>query len=137
MFRCGALALKSFLRWLPVDSPVTFILAQHMGQSFAPSPLDQWNCVTSLIVTLAEETQLIPSEEVDTVSADQRFLLTAERLVRFTSGSISSIHRPCVDEVMMRAANRFEARTGAIVFVSMGEDGADDGRCTTDRGRIV
>ncbi len=38
---------------------------------------------------------------------------------------------------MMQAANRCEANTGAIVFVGMGEDPADDGRCITDRGGIV
>jgi chemosensory pili system protein ChpB (putative protein-glutamate methylesterase) len=70
-------------------------------------------------------------------SADRRFLLTAQRLVRPTSGSISRLHRPCVTEVTMQAANRCEANTGAVVFVGIGEDAADDGRCITDRGGIV
>ena len=107
------------------------------GAKFAPSPLDQWKRVISTIVTPAEDAQPIHSEEVDMVSAGRCSLLTVQRLVRPTSGSISRLDRPCVTEVMMQAANRCEVNTGAIVFAAMGEDAADDGRCITDRGGIV
>ena len=133
----GPQALSEFLGALPQDIPVSIIIAQHIGESFAPLFVEQLNRVTSLPVSLAREVQPIRSGEVILAPADRRFTVDERGFVLLDDGPIPCTYKPCVNDVMRQVAARFGRDTGGIVFSGMGEDGADGCRYVAGQGGVV
>jgi chemosensory pili system protein ChpB (putative protein-glutamate methylesterase) len=120
----GPQALKLFLSHLPGDLPVAFVVAQHIGKPFVPLLAEQLGRITPLQVMPAAAGRALRAGEVLLVPVDRRFRLTEAGVVQLTDEPIRGPYKPCIDEVMEEATARFGARTAAIVFSGMGEDGA-------------
>lgn len=133
----GPQALSEFLAALPEDIPISIIIAQHIGESFAPLFVEQLNRVTPLPVNLARDVQAIRSGEVILAPADRRFTVDEKGIVRLDDSPIPCSYKPCVNDVMHQVASCFAQDTGAIVFSGMGEDGADGCRYIAEQGGVV
>lgn len=133
----GPQALKLFLSQLPGDTPMGFIVAQHIGGPFVSLLADQLDRVTGLRVIVAEAGRPVRAREVILVPVESRFVLTDAGIVDLRDEPIHGPYRPSIDDVMEEAARCYGKKAGAIVFSGLGEDGAVGAEAVSRVGGLV
>jgi len=120
----GPEALKQFLSDIPEDLDVTFILVQHLGNSFLGLLAEQLNRISNFRVKPARVGHLMRHQEVLVVPVNQRLKIGTLGAVELHSIEEKSHYSPSIDGVMSDMADRFGKNCNAIIFSGMCADGA-------------
>lgn len=119
----GPKAVARFLRALPDKLPVTFLLAQHISESFQNLLVEQLDRCSAWPVAMLGEGQSIEPGRVWMVPARNRIEMNAEGTIRRSDRAWETMQRPDINAVLRGAAETFGAQCGAILFSGLGKDG--------------
>jgi len=119
----GPQSVKRFLSAIPEDLPVAFIVAQHIGGNFVALLAEQLNRVTKFEVYPPVAGRLLYHREVVIAPVHERITFGADGDIRLEPAEAVGRYSPSIDRVMSDVARRYGARTGAIMFSGMGNDG--------------
>lgn len=133
----GPDAVREFLGALPPDVPALFLLAQHMGADFLELMVQQLSRASKLKVRTVEDGDVLSHGEVVIVPLAGRLEVDPDG--RATVGPLPapSPYSPSIDQVMRDAADRFGAKTGAIIFSGMAHDAIEGARYIVSKGGSV
>jgi len=120
----GPKAIARFLQALPDKLPVTFLLAQHISESFQGLLVEQLDRCSAWPVAMLGEGQSIEPGQVWMVPARNRIEMNAGGTIRRSDRAWESTQRPDINAVLRSAAETFGAQCGAIMFSGLGKDGA-------------
>jgi chemosensory pili system protein ChpB (putative protein-glutamate methylesterase) len=133
----GPEAVRSFLSKLKANTPVAFVLAQHMGAEFLELMTSQLSKASSIPVKLAKPGDSFKAGEVLVVPVNQRFVVDANSTVQFSSLPSESPYSPSIDQVLFDMSDRFGTRCGAIIFSGMASDAIEGAKYLAGRGGKV
>jgi len=119
----GPDALKNFLSEIPKDLPVTFIVAQHLGENFVSILAEQLNRYTSFNVTLPKEGHVARHQEVLLVPTDARLMINSIGAVEFKKLAADTQYAPSINTVISDMAVRYKNKIGVIIFSGLCDDG--------------
>jgi chemosensory pili system protein ChpB (putative protein-glutamate methylesterase) len=121
----GPDALKRFLSELPEDLPVTFIVAQHLGENFVSLLAEQLNRYTEFSVFVPEAGHVVSHHEVLVTPTDKRLVINPIGAVEFKTISKLTKYTPSINSAISDVALRYKANAGAIIFSGMCDDGVE------------
>ena len=121
----GPDALKKFLAEIPEDLPVTFIVAQHLGENFVSILAEQLNRYTSFHVMLPKEGHVARQREVLLVPTDERLTIGSTGAVEFKKSEEVTQYTPSINTVISDMALRYKNKIGVIIFSGLCDDGVD------------
>lgn len=119
----GPKAVARFLKALPVDLPVTLMLAQHISEAFQDLLVEQLDRCSAWPVALLGDSQTIEPGQVWLVPAECSIEIDEKGAVRRSDHTWQSSHRPDIDAVLYTVARIFGERCGVILFSGLGADG--------------
>jgi len=133
----GPKAVACFLQALPDKLPVTFLLAQHISESFQNLLVEQLDRCSAWPVAMLGEGQSIEPGQVWMVPAKNRIEMNAGGTIRRSDRAWESTQRPDINAVLRSAAEAFGAQCGAIMFSGLGKDGTEGCVSISRRGGFV
>lgn len=134
----GPQAVKSFLRNIPADLPVAFVLAQHIGPDFATLLGQQLNIITPFQVLPAKTGHVLRHQQVVIAPVEEQLTIDTEgQLVLSPRSQDNGLYRPSIDAVIMEVARCYGANAGAIIFSGMGDDGIKGCHAIDQQGGLV
>jgi chemosensory pili system protein ChpB (putative protein-glutamate methylesterase) len=133
----GPKAVARFLQALPDKLPVTFLLAQHISESFQGLLVEQLDRCSAWPVAMLGEGQSIEPGQVWMVPARNRIEMNAGGTIRRSDRAWESTQRPDINSVLRGAAETFGSQCGAILFSGLGNDGAQGCASVSRRGGFV
>ncbi|MDH5181305.1 MAG: chemotaxis protein CheB [Gammaproteobacteria bacterium] len=119
----GPEAVKRFLRRLPEDLPVAFILAQHLGANFVTLLAEQLNQATEFAVMSAQDGHVLRHGEVIVAPVTKRLVINPIGAIRLQELDYQSPYTPSINVVVSDIARHYKARSGAIILSGMCDDG--------------
>ena len=119
----GPEALKRFLKKLPAELPVAFILVQHLGANFVTLLADQLNQVGAFQVMPAHDGHVLRHGQVVVAPVTERLTINPIGAIKLRPLDYDSPYTPCIDKVVSDIAERYKSRAGAIIFSGMCDDG--------------
>ena len=133
----GPDAVKRFLALIPADLPVTFILAQHLGENFVTRLAQQLDKVTGFKVFSPHTGHVLRHGEVLVTPVDYRLKINPIGAVDLVPISDDSAYSPSIDLVMQDFVERYKKPVNAIVFSGMCDDGARGAAAIAEHGGEV
>ena len=134
----GPQAVKSFLNAIPIDLPVAFILAQHIGTGFAALLAQQLDSTAAFQVIPAQTGHSLRHHQVVLAPVEQDLVISAEGQLELKPITPDDrLYRPSIDTIMSEVAQRFGRHAGAIIFSGMGKDGLRGAQSIVERGGVV
>jgi chemosensory pili system protein ChpB (putative protein-glutamate methylesterase) len=133
----GPEATKRFLRELPDDLPVAFVLAQHLGANFVRLLAEQLDRETPFRVLQSQVGHVLRHQQVLIAPVEDRLVINTIGTVELHPAPRQSPYSPSIDTVISDIARRYPGRSGAIVFSGMGDDGRLGVRDMAERGGVV
>ena len=121
----GPDALKHFLSEIPEDLPVTFIVAQHLGENFVSLLAEQLDRYTEFKVFVAKEGHVIKHQEVLVIPTDKRLVINPIGAVEYKTIPELENYKPSINATINDVALRYKNNAGAIIFSGMCDDGVD------------
>ena len=119
----GPEAVKRFLREIPLDLPVAFILAQHLGANFVHLLAEQLDRETNFRVVRPQVGHVLRHGQVLIAPIDDKLVINSVGTAELHPAPRVSRYLPSIDMVISDFANRYPARSGTIIFSGMGDDG--------------
>lgn len=119
----GPEAVKRFLKALPQDIPVAFILAQHLGANFVNLLAEQLDRSTDLRVMSPNEGHVLMHGDVIVTPVDERLVINPIGNLDLLPIQEQTKYTPSIDMVINDIARRYGKRAGTIIFSGMGDDG--------------
>jgi chemosensory pili system protein ChpB (putative protein-glutamate methylesterase) len=133
----GPKAVARFLQALPVDLPVTFLLAQHISETFQALLAEQLDRCSRWPVAVLGEYQAVEPGQVWLVPVECRIEVDEKGAVRRSSQSWQSAQRPDIDAILQTVARVFRGRCGVILFSGLGKDGTHGCESISQHGGFV
>jgi chemosensory pili system protein ChpB (putative protein-glutamate methylesterase) len=133
----GPKAVARFLQELPVDLPVTLLLAQHISEAFQDLLVEQLDRCSGWPVALLGDSQPIEPGQVWLVPAECSVDVDEKGALRRSNRSWRSSHRPDIDAVLYTVARKFGGRCGVILFSGLGADGTRGCEAVSRSGGFV
>lgn len=93
----GPDALKHFLSEIPKDLPVTFIVAQHLGENFISLLAEQLDRYTEFKVFVAKEGHVIKHQEVLVIPTDKRLVINPIGAVEYKKITELENYKPSIN----------------------------------------
>jgi chemosensory pili system protein ChpB (putative protein-glutamate methylesterase) len=121
----GPKSVARFLRALPEDLPVSFLLAQHISEPFQDLLAEQLDRCSVWPVALLGQEQSVGRGNVWLVPADNGISLDEAGSIRRSNRPWQSAHRPDINQVLELSARTLGRRCGAIMFSGLGKDGVE------------
>ena len=121
----GPDALKRFLSELTEDLPVTFIVAQHLGEHFVTLLAEQLDRYTDFDVFVPQVGHVVRHHEVLVTPTDKRLVINPIGAIEFKAVSTLTNYTPSINSAISDVALRYKANAGAIIFSGMCDDGVD------------
>ncbi len=133
----GPEATKRFLRELPEDLPVAFVLAQHLGANFVKLLAEQLDRETSFSVFQPRVGHVLRHQQVLIAPVEERLVINTIGSIELHPAPRQSPYSPSIDMVISDIAQRYPGRSGAIIFSGMGDDGRVGVHDMVERGGMV
>ena len=121
----GPDALKRFLSEIPKDLPVTFIVAQHLGENFVTLLAEQLNRYTEFNVTVPKEGHLVRHHEVLVTPTDEQLVINPIGAIEYKKITEVTRYSPSINLAINDVARRYKHNAGVIIFSGMCDDGVD------------
>lgn len=119
----GPEALKRFLSGIPADLPVTFIVAQHIGEKFVSLLAEQLNRYSEFNVFVPKAGHVARHREVLVTPTDKRITINPIGAVELKDVVEVTNYTPSINSAIKDVALRFKSNSGAIIFSGMCDDG--------------
>lgn len=119
----GPDALKQFLIHIPEGLPVTFIVAQHLGENFVSLLAEQLDRYTEFHVSVAREGHVIRHNEVLITPTDKAITINPIGAVELKDAAEEAKYTPCINQAIKNIGSRYKKNSGAIIFSGMCDDG--------------
>lgn len=133
----GPKALARFLKALPPELPVAFLLVQHMAEEFQEMLSEQLRRCSPYRLGLLEDEQALSAGAIWVVPADSRITLERHGVVRCLESGWRAGFRPSIDAVLEETAAVYGAQCGAILFSGIGDDGVSGCELVARQGGFV
>lgn len=133
----GPKAVARFLQALPVDLPVTFLLAQHISAAFQDLLAEQLDRCSRWPVALLGDYQAIEPGQVWLVPSECRIEIDEKGVVRRSAHAWQSVQRPDIDAILHAVARVFRQHCGVILFSGLGKDGTHGCESVSRNGGFV
>lgn len=132
----GPDALKHFLSEIPKDLPVTFVVAQHLGENFVSLLAEQLNRYTKFRVVVAKSGHVARHQEVLVIPTDKRLVINSIGAVELKSTEHKK-YTPSINAAISDIASRYKGNAGAIIFSGMCDDGVNGCELLAEKGGQV
>jgi chemosensory pili system protein ChpB (putative protein-glutamate methylesterase) len=134
----GPAAVKRFIQCIPKDIKASFIIAQHIDESFLKVLAEILTTNSQFEVSIATGSNEMKQGTffLAPLNGKTVFLQDGSMLVD-RSQKWSGPYLPCIDDVIDSVSQSYGANSGAIIFSGMGEDGLAGARKMRERGGIV
>ena len=119
----GPDAVKRFLIGLPGDLPVSFILAQHLGENFVSLLAEQLDRYTELNVNVPISGHVIKHGEILVIPTDKQLFINPIGAVEYRKNPEKTLYTPSINTTIDDISRRYGERAGAIIFSGMCDDG--------------
>ncbi|MBB5207245.1 chemotaxis protein CheB [Chiayiivirga flava] len=134
----GPDALRTFLAGIPPEFPALFLLVQHLENGYFERLAQQLQKATRLRVrALVPDGPFAATGEVLVVPANLRYTVERNGHIEAIAHDAPPHYTPCIDDVLRDAADRFGARTTAIIFSGMAGDAIEGAVYVTAKGGEV
>jgi chemosensory pili system protein ChpB (putative protein-glutamate methylesterase) len=134
----GPQAVKSFLNAIPVELPIAFVLAQHIGTGFATLLAQQLDSTAAFQVIPAQSGHSLRHHQVVLAPVEEDLVINAEGQLELKSFTQDDrLYRPSIDAIMTNVAQRFGRHAGAVIFSGMGNDGLRGAQSIVEHGGVV
>ena len=134
----GPQAVKKFLNAIPVELPIAFVLAQHIGTGFATLLAQQLDSTAAFQVLPAQPGHILRHHQVVLAPVEENLVIGANgvlAIVPFTQDD--RLYRPSIDAIMTNVAQSFGRYAGAVIFSGMGNDGLRGAQSIVEHGGVV
>jgi len=122
----GPAAIREFLEEIPADSPVSFLIVQHISAGFEVGFADWLNKEFPLDVRLAQDGEKPAPGAVRLAPGGAHLLLEAGGLLRLDAGTPARRgHRPSADELFLSCAETCPRESAGVILTGMGSDGVE------------
>ena len=119
----GPESVKRFLKEIPKDLPVAFVLVQHLGANFVHLLAAQLDQVCRFDVMRASNGHVLRHGQVVVSPADQYVTINPIGAIELQKNPETCIYNPSIDFSLDAIGRRFPEYCGAIIFSGMGDDG--------------
>jgi len=133
----GPDALKRFLSEIPGDLPVTFIVAQHLGENFVSLLAEQLDRYTEFSVIVPKLGHVARHHEVLVTPTDKRLVINPIGAVEYKESSKMTNYSPSINDAINDVAIRYKEKSGAIIFSGMCDDGVEGCKALIAKGAKV
>ncbi len=133
----GPEAVKRFLNSLDPNIGVSFILAQHLGSNFVKLLAEQLTRTTPFKAMKPRVGHVLRHGEILVTPVSERLIINPIGAVELRALDEPAPYSPSIDLVIEDAAKRFGARSGAIIFSGMGDDGSNGIELMKQRGATI
>lgn len=130
----GPAAVKLFLDALEPDLPIAFILAQHIDEGFQSLLGQVLGRNTSFEMVQEFDRYQLRHGQMLIAPADYSIKMDVTRHIVTTHNEWEGPYSPSINQVMRMVAEQYGARSGAIIFSGMGNDGAESAEYMTSVG---
>jgi two-component system response regulator WspF len=120
----GPPALARILSGLPATFPAAVLIAQHIGQAFAPGLVSWLNEQCSLPVKLAARGDALQPGTVFLAATEDHLILGQKGYLNYTAEPRNCPYRPSVDVLFQSLAASGLSRGIAVILTGLGRDGA-------------
>lgn len=121
----GPAALAEVLKGFPAGFPASFVVIQHLDESFAAGLVNWLASQISLPVRIARRDDTPEPGVVLFPGHDDHLVLTAAGRLAYTAEPVNNPYRPSVDAFFESVARHWRARAAGVVLTGMGRDGAN------------
>lgn len=133
----GPEALKRFLSEIPADLPVTFIIAQHLGENFVSLLAEQLDRYTEFKVLVPKEGHVVRHHEVLVTPTDECIAINPIGAVELIKIPENIKYTPSINHAINNVAMRYKNNIGAIIFSGMCDDGVEGCEALVEKGGQV
>ena len=133
----GPDAVKRFLSEIPEGLPVSFIVAQHLGENFVSLLAEQLDRYTKFRVTVPDAGHVVRHHEVLVAPTDKSLVINPIGAVELQTLKEKKRYSPCINDVIKGVALRYKNYAGAIIFSGMCDDGVDGCEVLATKGGQV
>ena len=133
----GPEAVARFLRALPSDLPLVFVLAQHIPERFQDRLAAQLNKSSGWRVAVLSDQQQLQPGWVWLLPAQHKVAIDPSGMLTRCADGWDSAQKPDINAVLDGVANSFGARSGAIMFSGLQGGGARGCETIARRGGFV
>lgn len=133
----GPQTVKRFLSALPAGLPVSFVLAQHLGENFVYLLAEQLSRTCRFQVITPQVGHVLRHGQVLVAPVDEHMVINSIGAIELHPAAGTAGYRPAIDRVLSDVAKRYGSESGAIVFTGMGDDGVAGCRVIAEAGGEV
>jgi two-component system, chemotaxis family, protein-glutamate methylesterase/glutaminase len=121
----GPAALHGIFAAMPPGFGAPILVTQHIAAGFTTGMVGWLDAAGPLHVKLAEHGELLQNATVYVAVDDRHLTVSADHAIALTDMQPSGGHRPSATIMFRSVAERFAARTYAVILTGMGRDGVD------------
>ncbi len=122
----GPAAIRDFFEEVPADTPVSFLIVQHIASGFELGFADWLNKEFPLDVRLAQDGERPRPGAVRLAPGGCHLLLEPEGVIHLdTQTPARRGHRPSADELFFSCAESCPGEVAGVIMTGMGSDGAE------------
>jgi two-component system chemotaxis response regulator CheB len=121
----GPAALHGIFAAMPAEFGAPILVTQHIAPGFTVGMVGWLDAAGPLRVKLAEHGEPLLSATVYVAADDRHLTISADHAIALTDTQASGGHRPSATVMFRSVADRFAARTFAVILTGMGRDGVD------------
>lgn len=122
----GPAAIREFLEEVPADTPVGFLIVQHIASGFELGFADWLNKEFPFDVRLAQDGEVLHRGAVRLAPGGSHLRMEAEGVLRLDSETPARKgHRPSVDEMFLSCAAHCPREVAGVLLTGMGADGVE------------
>ncbi|MDP7421644.1 MAG: chemotaxis-specific protein-glutamate methyltransferase CheB [bacterium] len=133
----GPILLQNLFQSLPGDTPVAFLVVQHILKHFTAELANSLAALSRLTVKEAEMNETIRPGCVYISPGNRHMTVGSGNRIQLADGPEVSGHRPSVDVLMESVAQKYGERAVGILLTGMGRDGVEGMRCIKERGGVT
>jgi chemotaxis response regulator CheB len=134
----GPAAVKRFMQGIPKDINASFVVAQHIDESFLPVLAEILTNNSPFDVGVAKGSHdMTPGKVVIAPLKGKIDFLTDGSLLIDHSQKWSAPYSPCIDDVIKSVSQAYGNLAGAIIFSGMGEDGMNGAKKMREKGGLI
>lgn len=119
----GPAAVKRFLQALPRDLDTAFVLAQHIDDNFLPVLCEILDTQTPFKSIIIDQPMPLKTGCVYIAPIKHKIAFTSNGMVDVVHEPWTPPYSPCIDDVIVSAAEVYRSQCGVIIFSGMGNDG--------------
>lgn len=133
----GPAAVKEFLDYIPLDLPVSFVLAQHIDARMQESLTRVLVRHNNMPCRIAKAGDMLKSGELLIAPVETEIDFSADGQVISRNIKWDGPYSPSIDQVLANVSRRFTKRSVAIIFSGMGSDGSISGPQMIESGGVI